>query len=92
MLVSGVSDLLSLFVCLELVTISSYVLAAFKRNDLASTEAGLKYLVVGAVSSALLLLGIALLILGIFIWRHCRQRLRIREDLGLSPHLMKKRD
>lgn len=60
MLVSGVCDLLSLFICLELVTISSYVLAAFKRNDLAATEAGLKYLVVGAVSSAILLLGIAL--------------------------------
>jgi NADH-quinone oxidoreductase subunit N len=60
MLVSGVSDLLSLFICLELVTVSSYVLAAFKRNDLRSTEAGLKYLVVGAVSSAILLLGIAL--------------------------------
>jgi NADH-quinone oxidoreductase subunit N len=59
MLVSGVSDLLSLFMCLELVTISSYVLAAFKRNDLGSTEAGLKYLVVGALSSAVLLLGIA---------------------------------
>jgi NADH-quinone oxidoreductase subunit N len=59
MLLSGVSDLLSLFVCLELVTISSYVLAAFRRNDLKSTEAGLKYLVVGSVSSALLLLGIA---------------------------------
>ena len=59
MLVSGVSDLLSLFVCLELVTISSYVLAAFKRGDARSTEAGLKYLVVGAVSSAILLLGIA---------------------------------
>jgi len=59
MLVSGVSDLLTLFVCLELVTISAYILAAFKRNDLKSTEAGLKYLVIGAVSTALLLLGIA---------------------------------
>jgi NADH-quinone oxidoreductase subunit N len=59
MLVSGVTDLLSLFVCLELVTVSSYVLAAFRRNDVRSTEAGLKYLVVGSVSSALLLLGIA---------------------------------
>lgn len=59
MLISGVSDLLTLFVCLELVTISSYVLAAFRRNDVRSTEAGLKYLVVGSVSSALLLLGIA---------------------------------
>ncbi|MFV1959815.1 MAG: NADH-quinone oxidoreductase subunit N [Planctomycetota bacterium] len=60
MLVSGVSDLLTLFICLELVTITSYVLAAFKRNDPASTEAGLKYLLVGAVSSAALLFGIAL--------------------------------
>jgi NADH-quinone oxidoreductase subunit N len=59
MLVSGVQDLLSLFVCLELVTINSFVLAAFKRNDLSSTEAGLKYLVVGAVSTAFLLLGVA---------------------------------
>lgn len=59
MLVSGVQDLLSFFVCLELVTIMSYVLAAFRRNDSRSTEAGLKYLVVGAVSTALLLLGIA---------------------------------
>ena len=61
MLVSGVSDLLSLFVCLELVTIMAYVLAAFRRNDLRSTEAGMKYLVVGAVSTAILLLGIGLI-------------------------------
>lgn len=60
LLVTGVSDFLSLFVCLELVTISSYVLVAFKRNDLKSTEAGMKYLLVGAVSSAILLFGIAL--------------------------------
>jgi NADH-quinone oxidoreductase subunit N len=59
MLVSGVSDLLSLFLCLELVTIHSYVLASLRRNDPASTEAGLKYLVVGALSTAILLLGIA---------------------------------
>ncbi len=61
MFVSGVSDLLSLFVCLELVTIMAYVLAAFRRNDLRSTEAGLKYLVLGAVSTAFLLLGIGLM-------------------------------
>ncbi len=60
LLVSGVSDLLTLFVCLELVTISAYILAAFKRNDPAATEAGMKYLVIGAVSSAALLLGVAL--------------------------------
>jgi NADH-quinone oxidoreductase subunit N len=61
MLVSGVSDMLSLFVCLELVTIMAYILAAFRRNDLHSTEAGLKYLVIGAVSTAVLLLGIGLI-------------------------------
>lgn len=59
MLVSGVTDLLTMFVCVELVTISAYVLAAFKRKDAKSTEAGLKYLVIGAVSSAILLFGIA---------------------------------
>lgn len=59
MLVAGVTDLLSLFVCLELVTIMAYILAAYKRNDLKSTEAGMKYLVVGAVSTAVLLLGVA---------------------------------
>jgi NADH-quinone oxidoreductase subunit N len=42
-----------------LVTINSFVLAAFKRNDLRSTEAGLKYLVIGALSTAFLLLGVA---------------------------------
>jgi NADH-quinone oxidoreductase subunit N len=61
MLVSGVSDLLSLFVCLELVTIMAYILVAVRRNDLRSTEAGLKYLVIGAVSTAILMLGIALI-------------------------------
>lgn len=59
MLVSGVQDFLSLFVCLEVVTILAYVLVAFRRSDVRSVEAGLKYLVVGAVSTAFLLLGIA---------------------------------
>ncbi|HTN29462.1 MAG TPA: hypothetical protein VL178_01345 [Pseudomonas sp.] len=40
----------------------------------------------------LLATGIVLLAVGIFIWRLCRQRLRIRTDLGLSPHLGKKRE
>lgn len=59
MLVGAVTDLMGLFVCLELLTITSYVLAAFKRTDVRSAEAGLKYLVVGAVSSAFLLFGVA---------------------------------
>lgn len=36
--------------------------------------------------------GVALLALGILVWRLCRQRLRIRTDLGLSPHRGGKRE
>jgi NADH-quinone oxidoreductase subunit N len=51
----------SLFVCLETVTIAFYVLAAYKRDSRFSLEAGLKYLVMGGLSSGILLFGITLL-------------------------------
>ena len=57
--VSSVEDFAGLFVSLELITVSFYCLTAFKRNDERSIEAGLKYVVLGAVASAFLLLGIA---------------------------------
>nr|YP_009541996.1 NADH dehydrogenase subunit 2 [Neogoniolithon spectabile]AYR06666.1 NADH dehydrogenase subunit 2 [Neogoniolithon spectabile] len=60
-----VYDLLSLYLLLELQTISFYILASYKRNSEFSTEAGIKYFVAGAFSSALLLLGCSLLY-GIF--------------------------
>lgn len=59
MMVSA-SSLLSLYVGLELQSLSLYVLAAFNRNRERSTEAGLKYFVLGAVSSGILLYGISL--------------------------------
>jgi NADH-quinone oxidoreductase subunit N len=52
---------LSLFVALETVTIGFYILAAYKRDSRYSLEAGLKYLVMGGLSSGLLLFGITLL-------------------------------
>ncbi len=60
-LVSGVGDFMSLFVCLELVTLSFFVLAAFKREEAASVEAGLKLLVLGSLAAAFILFGIALI-------------------------------
>ncbi len=48
-----------LFVALELVTISFYIMVAFLRKSPRSLEAGIKYLVIGALASAFLLLGIA---------------------------------
>lgn len=54
------NDFLSLYVGLELQSLSLYVLAAFNRDRPKSTEAGLKYFVLGALSSGMLLYGISL--------------------------------
>jgi NADH-quinone oxidoreductase subunit N len=51
------NDLISLYIGLELQSLSLYVLAAFKRDTVRSTEAGLKYFVLGALSSGMLLFG-----------------------------------
>ena len=61
MLLTSSADLISLYVGIELTTISLYVLAAFHRQDTHSTEAGLKYYILGALSSAMLLYGISLI-------------------------------
>ena len=60
MMVSA-GDLLTLYVGLELLSLASYVLASFQRTDSRSAEAGLKYFVLGALASGILLYGISLL-------------------------------
>jgi NADH-quinone oxidoreductase subunit N len=60
MMVSA-GDLISLYVSLELQSLALYVLAAFRRDDARSSEAGLKYFVLGALSSGLLLYGASLI-------------------------------
>ncbi|MCW3847842.1 NADH-quinone oxidoreductase subunit NuoN [Sphingomonas sp. LB-2] len=59
MMVSA-GDLMSLYVGLELQSLSAYVLASFMRRDARSAEAGLKYFVLGALASGILLYGISL--------------------------------
>jgi NADH-quinone oxidoreductase subunit N len=54
-------DLLTLYVGLELQSLAAYVLASFLRRDDRSAEAGLKYFVLGALASGILLYGISLL-------------------------------
>ncbi len=54
-------DLLTLYMGLELNSLAAYVLASFMRNDERSSEAGLKYFVLGALASGILLYGISLL-------------------------------
>jgi NADH-quinone oxidoreductase subunit N len=54
------SDLITLYIGLELNSLASYVLAAFLRTDDRSAEAGLKYFVLGALASGILLFGMSL--------------------------------
>lgn len=54
------NDLLTLYIGLELQSLAAYVLAAFHRNEARSSEAGLKYFVLGALSSGILLYGVSL--------------------------------
>ena len=51
------NDLISLYLGLELQSLSLYVIAAFRRDTVRSSEAGLKYFVLGALSSGMLLYG-----------------------------------
>nr|WP_087574076.1 NADH-quinone oxidoreductase subunit NuoN [Sphingomonas sp. CDS-1] len=60
MMVSA-GDMLTLYVGLEMNSLASYVLASFMRQDERSSEAGLKYFVLGSLASGILLYGISLL-------------------------------
>ena len=60
MILVGSGDLITLYVGLELMTISFYILSAYLLNDKLSAEAGIKYLIMGALSSAVLLFGMSL--------------------------------
>ena len=55
------NDLISLYMGIELQSLALYVLAAIKRDSLRATEAGLKYFVLGALSSGMLLYGASLI-------------------------------
>lgn len=61
MILAGAQDLLLIFVGLEMMSISVYVLTAFNREDPRSAEAGLKYFLIGAFASAFFIYGVALL-------------------------------
>jgi NADH-quinone oxidoreductase subunit N len=59
MLIAGSSDLLVLFVALELMVLPGYLLAGFAKRDALSTEGAIKYFLLGSFSSAILLFGLA---------------------------------
>jgi len=55
------NDLLSLYLAMELQSLAFYTLATLKREDEASTEAGLKYFILGGLSSGIYLFGVSLI-------------------------------
>ena len=61
MMMVSANDLIALYLGIELQSLALYVIAAFKRDDVRSSEAGLKYFVLGALSSGMLLYGASLL-------------------------------
>ena len=60
MFAASANDFTMLFVSVELVTVTFYVLTSFQRSRLPSLEAGIKYLILGALSTAFTIYGIAL--------------------------------
>jgi len=54
-------DLISIFVAIELVSIPAYLMAAWRKRDLKSNEAGLKYMLMGVFASAIMLYGMSLI-------------------------------
>ena len=60
-MMASAGDLISLYIAIELQSLALYILAAFCRDDAKSSEAALKYFVLGALSSGLLLYGASLI-------------------------------
>ena len=59
--ISSSRDLVSLFVALELLSIPAYMLATWRKRDIKSNEAGMKYFLLGVFASAVMLYGMSLL-------------------------------
>ncbi|HEY1943196.1 MAG TPA: NADH-quinone oxidoreductase subunit NuoN [Roseiarcus sp.] len=61
MMLISATDFIALYLGLELMSLALYVIAAYRRDDLRASEAGLKYFVLGALSSGMLLYGASLI-------------------------------
>ncbi len=75
------TDLIMIFIGLEISSISTYILAGFKRQELASNEASLKYFLLGSFATAFFLYGVAL----VYGLTGTTNLLRLREQAGGSP-------
>lgn len=82
-LMVSASDIMTLYIGLELNSLSAYVLASFLRPDERSAEAGLKYFVLGALASGILLFGMSL----VYGFTGTTSLYGIQQALGDSPQV-----
>lgn len=79
---ASANDLLLLFISLEIVTLSFYIMAAFLKKELISIEAGLKYLILGSLASALLVYAISL----VYVLTGTTSLEGLRQAATTAPH------
>jgi len=60
MLISSANDLIMIYISIELISFPAYILAGFRKKDVRSNEASIKYFILGTLASALLLYGMSL--------------------------------
>lgn len=87
MFLASSKELITLYIGLELATISLYALSAIYKNDLNSLEAGIKYLILGAISSGLLLYGISL-VYGVTRTTYFEKIIVTISQQGINPALV----
>ncbi len=88
LLMGSASNLMTLYMGLELQSLAIYVLAAFARDTARSAEAGLKYFVLGALASGLLLYGISLVYGFSGVMDFSRIAQALSSPVGVSPGLI----
>ena len=81
---ASANDFILMFVALELITVTFFILVSFSRNRLGSLEAGVKYLILGALASGFMVFGIAL-IFGTANTTHFYEIAAKQADLAKSP-------
>lgn len=85
---ASAGDFITLYLALELMTISFYILTGYKKGDSKSAEAGIKYLILGAMSSGILLYGLSLVygMTGTTIISEVA--LKLKDMAGMPPALL----
>ena len=84
---SASRELLTAYIALELMSFSFYIMASYARDNPKSNEAGIKYVLIGAFSSAILLFGVSMIYSSIGETRYEEINIILTDASGLSPAL-----